>query len=138
MGQNKTRQTDAEVAGYLAGIEPPSRRQDCETLVELMSTLTRQPARMWGASIVGFGVHHYRYDSGREGDICAVGFSSRKAEIAIYGLDFADPSDDALARLGKHKTGKGCLYVKRLADVDLDVLSSLLQAAAGKRMSTGA
>jgi hypothetical protein len=136
MRANKTQETDADVSLYLAAIEDPGRRTDCQTLGELMSRLTGQPARMWGPGIVGFGVHRYRYGSGREGEICAVGFASRKGEIALYGLDIADESGALTGKLGKFKTGKSCLYIKRLADVDLMVLSDMIEAAAGKRSST--
>ena len=138
MNSNKTQQTNEDVSRYLAAIEDPVRRADCEALSALMSKATRQPAKMWGPSIVGFGVHRYRYDSGREGEICAVGFASRKGEIALYGLDIAGDSSALLAMLGKHKTGKGCLYIKHLADVDPKVLSTMIQSAAKKRLSKDA
>ncbi|MGA9332738.1 MAG: DUF1801 domain-containing protein [Rudaea sp.] len=138
MNSNKTRQTNADVIRYLNAIEIPSRKEDCLALSDLMSRATAQPARMWGPGIVGFGVHKYRYDSGREGEICAVGFASRKSEIALYGLGAADGSNALLQSLGKYKTGKGCLYVKRLADVDLKVLSSMIRSAAKARMSKDA
>ncbi len=138
MNSNKTRQTNADVICYLNAIEIPSRKEDCLALSDLMSRATAQPARMWGPGIVGFGVHKYRYDSGREGEICAVGFASRKSEIALYGLGAADGSNALLQSLGKYKTGKGCLYVKRLADVDLKVLSSMIRSAAKARMSKDA
>lgn len=130
---NKTVQTDADVADYFAAIQTPARRQDCETLAALMSSVSGQPAKMWGPGIVGFGVHRYKYDSGREGEICAVGFASRKPEIVLYGLDVGEGSK-ALAKLGKHKTGKGCLYIKTLGDVDLKVLESMIASAARQRM----
>lgn len=138
MRANKTRETDADVSGYLTAIEHPDRRADCQALAELMSRVTGQPARMWGPGIVGFGVHRYRYESGREGEICAVGFASRKSELVLYGLDIASDSRTLPGELGKFKTGKSCLYIKRLADVDLVVLSDMIEAAATKRLSTDA
>lgn len=138
MKSNKTQQTDADVAAYLDGIESEARREDCVALTELMAKASGQPARMWGASIVGFGVHKYQYESGRSGEICAVGFASRKNEIALYGLDIADGTNALLPRLGKYKTGKGCLYLKQLSDVDLKILSSMIQAAAKTRISKDA
>jgi Domain of unknown function (DU1801) len=138
MSSNKTQETGAVVSLYLATIEDPNRRADCQTLSELMSKATKQPAKLWGPSIVGFGVHRYRYESGREGEICAVGFASRKGEIALYGLDIAGDSNALLGKLGKYKTGKGCLYIKHLADVDLKVLSTMVQTAAKNRLSKDA
>jgi hypothetical protein len=133
MAENKTRATDASVAGYLARVEDDTRRSDCEKLAELMAKATRQPPRMWGASIVGFGSYHYKYESGREGDSCLVGFSSRKDDISVYGLNAADDAAALLGRLGKHKGGKGCVYIKTLADVDLKVLAKLVAAAASAK-----
>lgn len=104
-------------------------------LSDLMSKATTHPARMWGPAIVGFGVHGYAYESGRVGEICAAGFASRENEIALYGLGVADISNDSLSKLGKYKTGKGCLYLKQFSDVDLKVFSSMIQAAAKKRIS---
>ena len=88
---------------------------------------------MWGASIVGFGSYHYRYASGREGDTCVVGFSSRKGDISVYGLNAAEGAAELLPKLGKHKAGKGCVYIKRLGDVDLKVLEKLVAGAAAAR-----
>jgi hypothetical protein len=127
---NKTKATDASVADYLAAIDDDGRRTDCEALADLMAKATRQPARMWGAGIVGFGTHHYLYASGREGDTCAVGFSSRKGDISLYGLKCRDGAAELLPRLGKHKAGKGCVYIKRLGDIDLKVMEKLVAGAA--------
>ena len=126
MAQNKTQPTNASVARYLAAITDEERRRDCEALLKLMSRVTGEPPRMWGASIVGFGTYHYRYASGREGDSCLAGFSSRKGDLSVYCLVGGPGQDSLLAKLGRHKAGKGCLYVKRLADVDLKVLETLL------------
>lgn len=131
MAENKTRLTQASVEQYLAAIEDDDRRKDCEALTKLMAKATKHPARMWGTSIVGFGSHHYKYASGREGDICLVGFSSRKGDISIYGTASAPAQEELLARLGKHKTGKGCLYIRKLGDVDVKVLGQLVAAAVG-------
>ena len=133
MAENKTRATDASVEDYLAAIGDKARRKDCEALAALMARATKQPPRMWGASIVGFGSRHYRYASGREGDTCVVGFSSRKGDISVYGLNAAEGAAELLAKLGKHKAGKGCMYVKRLSDVDLKVLEKLVAGAAAAR-----
>jgi hypothetical protein len=130
VADNKTKATKASVQGYFAAIGDDRRRKDCETLAKLMSTATKCPPQMWGSSIVGFGTYHYKYESGREGDSCLVGFSSRKGDISVYGLHAAVDAAELLARLGKHKAGKGCVYIKTLADVDLKVLAKLVGSAA--------
>ena len=126
MAENKTKLTDASVDQYLAAIENESRRNDCVALVKIMAKATKLSAKMWGTAIVGFGVHKYKYVSGREGEICLVGFSSRKGDISIYGTGSAPNRDDLLPSLGKHKTGKGCLYIGKLKDVDVAVLERLI------------
>lgn len=129
MAENKTKATVASPAGYIAAIEDPARRKDCEALLALMARATKQPAVMWGTAIVGFGVHRYPLAGGKQGEICAVGFSSRKGDISLYGLSGADGAAELLAKLGKHKLGKGCLYVARLDDVDRKVLETLVGRA---------
>ena len=126
MATNKTQANDASVEAYLAAIEDPGRRQDCAALVKLMSKVTKAPPVMWGSSIVGFGSYHYKYESGREGDSCATGFSSRKGDISIYLVAEGAGQAELLATLGRHKMGKACLYVRQLADVDLKVLEKLV------------
>jgi hypothetical protein len=138
MAENKTKVTEASVASYLAAIQDETRRKECEALAKVMAKATKQPAKMWGSSIVGFGSYHYRYESGREGDICVVGFSSRKSDITLYGLKAAPRQEELLPKLGKHKTGKGCVYIKRLSDIDLKVLETLIaEAAAAKNLARG-
>ena len=138
MAENKTKATDASVEGYLAAIDEEARRKDCAALADLMAKATKQPPRMWGASIVSFGRYHYRYASGREGESCVVGFSSRKGDISVYGLNAAAGAEVLLSKLGKHKAGKGCVYIKRLSDVDLKVLEKLVAgAAAGRKREHG-
>jgi hypothetical protein len=129
MAKNKTRATGASVQGYFAAIGDHARRKDCESLAKLMTKATKYPPKMWGASIVGFGSYHYKYESGREGDSCLVGFSSRKGDISLYGLNAAVDAEDLIATLGAHKAGKGCLYIKTLADVDVKVLAELVASA---------
>jgi hypothetical protein len=131
--ENKTMATGASVRGYVAAIDDDTRRKDCEALVRLMTKATKNPPVMWGASIVGFGSHHYRYESGREGDACLVGFSSRKGDISLYGLNAAVDAKELLEKLGKHKAGKGCVYIRTLADVDLKVLARLVAGAAARK-----
>jgi hypothetical protein len=133
MAENKTRPTEANVRDYLSAIADDARRKDCEALAKLVHKASGHPPRMWGPSIVGFGSYHYVYASGREGDMCLVGFSSRKGDITMYGLRAAANADRLLARLGKHKSGKGCVYIKRLADVDLGVLEKLVSGAAAQK-----
>lgn len=116
---------DPQVQAYLDGVAAPSRRRDAAALVELMQRATGQEPRMWG-SIVGFGEYHYRYPTGREGDAPAAGFSARKAASTVYLLDGVDGHADLLERLGPHKTGVGCLYVKDLQAVDADVLEAVV------------
>ncbi|WP_367183073.1 DUF1801 domain-containing protein [uncultured Cellulomonas sp.] len=118
---------DADVAGFLAAVEHDVRRRDAATLVELLGRVTGEPPRMWGPSIVGFGRYHYRYDTGREGDMAAVGFSPRKAATTVYLVDGFDAYGDLLERLGPHTTGRSCLYLKDVAAVDLTVLEELLR-----------
>jgi hypothetical protein len=124
---NKTQVTGASVDEFVAGVEHPVRRQDGLRLRDLMAELTGEEPAMWGPTIVGFGRVHYKYATGREGDMPAVGFSPRKASLSLYGLTHAPESAALLGRLGKHKTGAGCLYVTKLADVDEAVLAELIR-----------
>lgn len=128
MAENKTKATAADAQSFLAGIANPQRRVDGETLCAAMARISGEPATMWGPSIVGFGARHYKYDSGREGSICAIGFSPRAAALALYGMGI-DRNGAILNRLGKYSTGKGCLYIRTLADVDARVLDELITAA---------
>ncbi len=123
---NKTQPTKQPVSAYLKAIESPERLADCKLLTEMMAGITGASPVMWGDSIVGFGQYHYRYDSGREGDFLRTGFSSRKDSISIYLLASGPDQAALLEKLGKHRMGKACLYVKRLSDIDLDVLEQLI------------
>ena len=126
MKENKTKATDASVEAYLPAIEDPAARQDCSVVVQLMGKITGQPPVMWGPTIVGFGSYHYRYASGREGDACIAGFASRKPNICIYLLADSDSQQALLAKLGKHRMTKACLYIRRLSDIDIKVLEKLI------------
>ncbi len=128
MYEAKTKPTEARVTSYLDGIGDAERRRDCELIAALMKRATGCDPEMWGTSIVGFDRYHYRYESGHEGDACLVGFSSGKAHISIYLVcGYDSPETQALLmRLGKHKTGKACLYIKRLSDVQLPILEQLV------------
>lgn len=126
MADNITKATDASVRDYFSSIEELGRREDCEALSKLMTKATRQQPVMWGSSIVGFGSYHYRYESGREGDMCLVGFSSRKSDISIYLAGELPRRDELLSKLGKYKVAKACLYVRKLSDVDVKILEQLI------------
>lgn len=126
MGENKTAPTDASVPGFLAGIEDPRRREDCQALLAMMGRITGKPAVMWGPGIVGFDTYHYRYASGREGDMAVTGFSPRRNDISVYLTADSPDQAELLAQLGRHKMGKSCLSIRRLADVDADVLEKLV------------
>lgn len=129
MAENKTQPTRKSPEEFVSSVEHPTRKRDGETLLSLMEDVTGEEPVMWGSSIVGFGRYHYVYESGREGDWMRIGFSPRKASLSLYGLLSAPESDELLERLGKHKTGKGCLYINKLDDVDMDVLRELIAAA---------
>lgn len=133
MAENKTKVTEASVESYFFAIEDEARRKDCEALARLMTEATQEKPKMWGTSIVGFGSYHYKYESGREGDSCLTGFSSRKGDISIYILASFPGREELLSRLGKHKTGKGCLYIRKLSDVDPKVLEQLIIGAVAER-----
>ncbi|MDX1740237.1 MAG: DUF1801 domain-containing protein, partial [Rhodothermales bacterium] len=126
MAEPKTRLTDASVADFLHGVDDEQKRADCFELVDLMSDVTGEEPKMWGDSIVGFGTYHYKYASGREGDWMQVGFSPRKQSLTLYIMSGFSRYDELMKGLGKFKTGKSCLYVKRLSDVDRDVLRELI------------
>ena len=126
MAENKTRATDASVDAFLAAVEPEQRRADGRILLDMMTRITGEPPALWGPSIIGFGSEHYRYESGREGDMPRIGFSPRKAQLVLYLATSLPERDALLARLGKHSTGKSCLYVTKLADVDMAVLEELI------------
>ncbi len=127
MSEPKTRETSADAGDFLNSIEDERARADCWRIAELMSAATAAEPVMWGSSIVGFGRQSLRYASGRDADWPIVGFAPRKSAITLYLSDGEERDERLLARLGKHKTGKGCLYVKRLADVDENVLIELIE-----------
>lgn len=129
MSEKKTVQTDDNVLDFIQSVENKRRREDAETLVEVMSELTGYPPKMWGTSIIGFGSYHYTYDSGREGDNALVAFSPRKANMVLYIMSGFEEYDTLMEKLGKHKTGRACLYINKLDDVDMDVLKQLITAS---------
>jgi len=129
MAENKTKTTTVDPHAFLAAVENPQRRADGQALATIMTRISGEPPVMWGPSIVGFGLHRYKYDSGREGEICSIGFSPRKAALVLYLSCDLDSSQALLDRLGKHERGRGCLYVKKLADVDAEILEEMIAAA---------
>lgn len=129
MAELKTKPTEASVEAYLDTIADPRRRADCEAISAMMKRLTKCEPRMWGPSIVGFDSYHYRYASGHEGDACLAGFSFRKPEIVVYIADGFESREELLRQIGKHRTGKSCLYIKRLSDIDVGVLEKLVKAS---------
>lgn len=126
MTASKTQATAASVDDHIAARASAAQRPDCQALVALLARLTGEPATMWGPSIIGFGAYHYRHDSGRTGTACATGFAIRGRELVVYLNAEGDDQAALLARLGPHKTGASCLYLKRLADVDMAVLEQLV------------
>ena len=129
MAENKTKATKVSVAGFIAAVADEGRRGDAKALVKLMQAASGEKPAMWGPSIIGFGTHHYVYDSGREGDMPIVAFSPRKPALVLYALSGAPGAEALLAKMGKFTMGKGCIYVKKLADIDLKVLEKLVLAA---------
>ena len=127
MAENKTRPTDLDVVDFLDSVENDTRRKDGFAVLEMMKEETGEEPVMWGSSIIGFGSYHYRYESGREGDMPMVGFSPRKQSMTLYVLGDFDQLEELLDDLGKHKTSKACLYVNKLADVDEAVLRKLIK-----------
>jgi hypothetical protein len=129
MSDLKTRQNEQSVQAFLEGVPDEKRRQDAFTILELMKETTGLPPKMWGDAIVGFGSYHYKYASGREGDWFQVGFSPRKQNLTLYISRGLDRYEALLNRLGKFKTGKSCLYVKKLDDIELDSLREIVRQA---------
>ena len=133
MAQNKTKPTKLSVAAFIDALTDQTRRADAKALVKLMQSASGEKPQMWGPSIIGFGSCHYRYDSGREGDMPLIGFSPRKAATVLYGAAGSSDSRALLVKLGKHTTGKGCVYIKKLADVDQEVLEALIVKSVAAR-----
>ena len=129
MADLKTKPTAASVAAFLKALPDENRRRDCRVVAKMMQEVTGSRPRMWGPGIVGFGSYHYRYASGREGDWFLAGFSPRKQDLTLYIMSGFAKHDELLSRLGKYKTGKSCLYLKRLEDVDPKILRQLVTAS---------
>lgn len=129
MAEIKTKPTEISVADFIDSVESPVRRDEAKIVCAMLQRITGEPPKMWGPSIIGFGSYHYRYDSGHEGTMCRLGFSPRKAQLVLYILTGAAGEHEQLAKLGKHKTGKSCLYINRLADIDIAVLEGMARDA---------
>lgn len=127
MSDVKTKQTKLSVKAYIDAVEPPQRRKDARAIAKIMRRVTGKNAKMWGSSIVGYDSYRYVYESGREGDWPAVGFSPRKSALSVYIMPGFDAYPDLMKKLGKYKTGKSCLYINKLDDVDLEVLETLIK-----------
>ena len=127
MSDPKTAPNDANVEAFLNSVEHSQRREDSLAMLEIMKEITGEEPKMWGPSIVGFGAYHYQYKSGREGDWMLTGFSPRKQSLTLYIMSGFSHYDELLQKLGKHKTGKSCLYINKLEDVDLDVLKEMIR-----------
>lgn len=126
---NKTQENDGDVAAFLESFPLEKRREEAKTVLEMMQRVSGLPPKMWGASIVGFGSYHYKYESGREGDFMRIGFAPRKANLAVYIIPGFNKYPDILARIGKYKTGVSCFYINKLEDIDLGVLEELAAAS---------
>lgn len=126
MAENKTKQTKASVDKFISTIKDENIRKDCYTIIKIMKSVTKEEPKMWGPSIIGFGTYHYKYASGRGGDMCIAGFSPRKQNLTIYLEPGFEKQKALLEKLGKHKTSKVCLYIKSLKDVDVKVLKELI------------
>jgi hypothetical protein len=127
MAEAKTRPTKESVSGFLKKISDKDRRADCLKVLEIMKDVTGEDPEMWGTSIVGFGRYRYKYESGTKGEWMITGFSPRKSDLTLYIMMGFEPVSDLMSRLGKHKTGKSCLYIKKLDDVDLGVLKKIVE-----------
>lgn len=130
MSDAKTKPTDASPTQFINAIEDKQKRADCKMVMKLMKAATGKRPKMWGDSIVGYGSYHYKYSSGREGDWPLIAFSPRKRDLSLYIMDGFDKRPKQMKKLGKFKTGKCCLYIKRLEDVDLEVLEEIINESA--------
>ena len=126
MAENKTKPTKARVSDFLAAVDNPRRRADAKAVLAIMRRATGKRATMWGPSIIGFGKYHYKYESGREGDFMLTGLSPRKQNLVVYIIPGFEPFAKHMTRLGKYKTGRSCLYINKLEDVDQNVLEKLI------------
>lgn len=129
MAEQKTKPTEQSIESFLDNVADEQVRDDCYALIKLMKKVTGSAPKMWGPGIIGFGRYHYKYESGHEGDSCLTGFSPRKQNISLYVMPGASEHTDLLKKLGKHKAGKGCLYIKKVEDIDLGILEKLVSGS---------
>ena len=127
--QNKTVINENSVDDFLNSVQDEEKKKDCLEIKAMMEQISGEPAKMWGTSIIGFGTYHYKYESGREGDFMKTGFSPRAQNLSLYIMTGFERHDEIVEKLGKYKTGKSCIYVKRLSDIDRDVLNELISAS---------
>lgn len=127
MAEMKTKPNELDVNNFIEAVEDEQKRSDSQQLLEILKEITQEPPKMWGSTIIGFGSYHYKYDSGREGDYFITGFSPRKQNLTIYIMSGFEPHEELMSKLGKYKTGKSCLYVKKLEDINLDILKDLIR-----------
>lgn len=132
MAKNKTIENDLSVRDFLNTVPDENKRADCFHLLDIMAETTGFTAKMWGTAIIGFGIYHYKYESGRAGDAPLVGFSPRKDTIALYLSSAFNNREELLAKFGKHKTGKACVYIKKLNDIDVEVLKEMISNSVAK------
>jgi hypothetical protein len=135
MAKNKTTETTKSVTAFVNAISDTTKRKDSFEIIDLMTEQTGFEAKLWGPSIIGFGTYHYVYDSGREGDMPIVAFSPRSTAIVFYLSSNFEKREELLAKLGKHKTGKGCIYVKKLEDIDMSVLRKMVHLSVKRTIS---
>ena len=128
----KTKPTSADVEKFINSVENKKRKEDALEILDIMKIITKEEPKIWGPSIIGFGSYHYKYESGREGDWFVVGFSPRKANLALYIMSGFNEYDELLPKLGKYKTGVSCLYINKLIDVDLTILKKLISLSVKK------
>ncbi len=128
MAKNKTTATSQSVEQFISLVEDETKRDDSYELIKIFKSVTGEDAKMWGPSIIGFGSYHYKYESGHEGDACLTGFSPRKSAIVLYIMNF-EGKDELLTKLGKLKPSKGCIYIKKLTDIDVAVLKKMIDGS---------
>lgn len=128
MYEAKMKETDKDVIEFIESVDHPKRREDAYRFLEIFTNVTGKKAKMWGPSIIGFGSYHYKYESGHEGDAPVVGFSPRKARHSLYLTVDSAERDELLERFGKHKSGKSCIYVNKIEDIDIEVLKELIKS----------
>jgi hypothetical protein len=126
MSDLKTQPTDFDVQAFIDSVENVQKQQDCKALLQIMSEITQQDPVLWGSALVGFGHYHYQYESGRKGEWFRVGFSPRKQNLTLYIMNGFSQYQHLLTQLGKHKTGKSCLYINKLSDIDIDILKQMI------------